>query len=135
MNLRGIAFITHRGHSGFQKTYERIKHSFIWGGMKMDIHGFNTSYDTCQQHKCERMKSPDALQTLPIPNHTWTYIFVDFIVGIHKERNKISIVVVVDHSTKYTYLCASPPTFTSSLTAQVFMNQTFKLHGMPTSIC
>jgi hypothetical protein len=28
------------GHSGFTKTYERVKRSFFWDGMKQDIHTF-----------------------------------------------------------------------------------------------
>jgi hypothetical protein len=31
-------FISYHGHFGFQKTYERTKHSLFWDGMKKDIH-------------------------------------------------------------------------------------------------
>jgi hypothetical protein len=42
--------------------------------------------------------------------------------------------VVVDRLSKYAYLCALQQPFTASKVAQFFMDQVFKLHGMPHSI-
>jgi hypothetical protein len=42
--------------------------------------------------------------------------------------------VVVDRLSKYAHLCALKHPFTSSTLAQIFMDQVFKLHGMPHSI-
>jgi hypothetical protein len=36
------------GHSGFTKTYDRVKRSFLWDGMKQDIHNFVIECDVCQ---------------------------------------------------------------------------------------
>jgi hypothetical protein len=45
------------GHFGFHKTYERIKCSFFWEGMKKDIRTFVVECDICQQHKGEIVKT------------------------------------------------------------------------------
>jgi hypothetical protein len=42
--------------------------------------------------------------------------------------------VVVDRFSKYAHLCALPHPFTPALVTQVFIDQIFNLHGMPTSI-
>ena len=42
--------------------------------------------------------------------------------------------VVVDIISKNAHFCALPHPFTPTLVAQSFMDQIFKLHGMPTSI-
>jgi hypothetical protein len=42
--------------------------------------------------------------------------------------------VVVDHLSKYAHLCALQHPFTTSTVAQIFMDNIFKLHGMPHSI-
>eukprot|EP00253_Pinus_taeda_P011014 PITA_11014 len=42
--------------------------------------------------------------------------------------------VVVDRLSKYAHFCTLPHPFTPTLVAQAFMDQIFKLHGMPTSI-
>jgi hypothetical protein len=36
------------GHSGFTKTYDRVKLSFFWDGMKQDVHNFVVECDVCQ---------------------------------------------------------------------------------------
>jgi hypothetical protein len=59
---------------------------------------------------------------------------MDFIVGLPKDGNKSVIMVVVDRLSKYAHFCPLPYPFTLTLIAQVFLDQIFKLHGMPTSI-
>ena len=36
------------GHSEFTKTYDRVKHSFFWDGMKQDIRNFVAECYVCQ---------------------------------------------------------------------------------------
>ena len=59
---------------------------------------------------------------------------MDFITGFPKSGNKSGLMVVVDKLFKYAHFCALPHPFTPALVAQYFMDQIFKLHGMPTSI-
>ena len=59
---------------------------------------------------------------------------MDFIVGLPKSRNKLVIMVVVDHLSKYAHLCALQHPFTACKVDQVFMDNIFKLHGIPHSI-
>jgi hypothetical protein len=94
------------GHSRFTKTYEWVKHSFFWEGMKQDIHTFVVECDTCQCNKGETVKAPGTLQPLSIPPTIWRDISMDFIVGLPKSGNKSVIMVVVDHLSKYAHLCA-----------------------------
>jgi hypothetical protein len=59
---------------------------------------------------------------------------MDFIVGLPKLGNKSVTMVVVDHISKYAHLCSLQHPFIASIVAQRFMDQVFKLHGMPHSI-
>jgi hypothetical protein len=59
---------------------------------------------------------------------------MDFIIGLPKSGNKSIIMVVVDHLSKYAHFCALQHLFIASTVAQIFMDQVFKLHGMPHSI-
>jgi len=119
------------GHFGFHKTYERIKCSFFWKGMKKEIHNFVGECDHCQWHKGEIVKNPGELQPLPIPPIVWTNISMDFIVGLPKYCNKSIIMIVVGHLSKYAHFCALQHPFKDSTVAQVFMDNILKLHGMP----
>ena len=69
------------GHSGFTKTYYRVKRSFYWDGMEKDIHNFFIECDVCQRNKGETVKSLGTLQPLPIPPAIWRDISMDFITG------------------------------------------------------
>jgi hypothetical protein len=122
------------GHSGFTKTYDQVKRSFFWDGMKQDIRKFVAECEVCQHNKGETVKSPGTLQPLLIPPAIWKDISMDFITGLPKSGNKSVIMVVVDRLSKYAHFCALPHPFTASMVAQIFMDQVFKLHGMPHSI-
>jgi hypothetical protein len=122
------------GHSGFTKTYDRVKRSFFWDGMKHDVHNFFVECDVCQHNKGETFKSLGTLQPIPIPPAIWKDISMDFITGLPKLGNKSVIMVVVDHLSKYAHFYALQHLFTTSMVAQIFMDQVFKIHGMPHSI-
>jgi hypothetical protein len=122
------------GHSSFTKTYDRVKHSFFWVGMKQDIRNFFTECEVCQWHKGEIVKCLGTLQPLPIPPAIWKDISMEFITDLPKSTNKSVIMVVVDRLSKYAHFCTLQHPFTASKVAQIFMDQIFKLHGMPHSI-
>jgi len=102
--------------------------------MKTNILTFVAECDVCQCHKGETVKSPGTLQPVPIPASIWMDVSMDFITGLPKSGNNSVIMVVVDRLSKYTHFYALPHPFTPTLVAQDFMDQIFKLHGMPTSI-
>jgi hypothetical protein len=80
-------------------------------------------------------KPPGTLQPLLLPPTIWMDISMDFNDGLPKSSNKSFImVVVVDLLPKYTHLYALQHSFTTSIMAQMFMDNIFKLHGMPHSI-
>jgi hypothetical protein len=122
------------GHSGFTKTYDRVKRSFFWDGMKQDICKFVVECEVCQRNKGEIVKSPSTLQPLLIPPTIWKDISMNFITSLPKSGNKSVIMVVVDLLSKYAHFFSLPHPFTASTVAQIFMDQVFKLHGMPHSI-
>ena len=59
------------GHSGFLKTYHRVKNEFFWDGLKADIQKFVAECLVCQQNKVETIKTPGLLQPLSIPSQRW----------------------------------------------------------------
>ena len=102
--------------------------------MKQKIQQMVFECDTCQCHKGETTLLPDMLKPFPIPRRIWTYISMDFIEGIPKSGGKTVILVVVDRLSKYSHFCALNHPYTASSVAQIFMDQIFRLHGIPSSI-
>jgi hypothetical protein len=122
------------GHFDFTKTCEWVKRSFFWDDMKKYIHTFVVECDTCQHNKGEIVKSPGTLQPLSIPPTIWIDISMDFIVGLPKSRNKLVMMVVMDCISEYAHLYSLQHPFTTSIMAQIFMDNIFKIHGMPHSL-
>lgn len=88
----------------------------------------------CQQAKTERVTSPGLLSPLPIPEGSWQTITMDFIERLPKSKYFNCILVVVDKFTKYAHFLPLPHPFTAMEVATLFMNNIFKLHGLPQAI-
>ena len=69
------------GHRGISSTIQTIMHDFYWPQMKRDITRFVSECLTCQKIKSYKGKKLGLLQPLPIPNHPWEQISMDFITG------------------------------------------------------
>ena len=80
----------------------------------------------------EPIKTHKEFQPLTILTTIWIDVSNDFIVGVLKTSNKSIIMVVVDQLHKYGHFCALQHPFTSTLAAQILLDQNFKLHGMLT---
>jgi transposase InsO family protein len=119
------------GHSGFLKTYHRVKKDFFWDGLKTDVQRFVAECLVCQQNKVETIKTPGLLQPLSIPSHHWEEVSMDFITGLPKSEGKSVIMVIVDRLTKYAHFCALSHPFKASTVATAFMETVQKLHGSP----
>src|SRR5882672_6851763 len=90
--------------------------------------------DTFQRNKGETTPLSGLLEPLPIPTRIWTDISMDFIEGLPKSGGKTVILVVVDRLSKYSHFCALSHPYTSSLVTEIFMDQIFHFHGIPSSI-
>lgn len=122
------------GHMGVLKTYQKIKRGFYWSGLKNDIKKYVAECQPCQQNKYETQFPPGLLQPLSIPEKIWQDISMDFILGLPSCKGKTVIFVVVDKLSKYAHFMALAHPFTAATVAQVFVDNVFKLHGMPATI-
>lgn len=122
------------GHSGRDVTAARVKSLFFWKGMAKDIQNYVRNCDTCQRCKPDLAAYPGLLQPLPIPNKVWDDISLDFIEGLPHSHGKQVIFVVVDRLSKYAHSMALSHPYTALEVAQIFMDNVFKLHGLPSSI-
>jgi len=122
------------GHSGVAVTYRRLKQLFAWTGMKSAVQSFVSACVICQQAKPDRTKLPGLLQPLPVPDHAWSVISMDFIEGLPSSGGFTCILVVVDLFSKYAHFLALKHPFTARSVAQVFLSQVYRLHGLPQAI-
>jgi hypothetical protein len=122
------------GHSGIAAIYNKVKSLFSWPGIKQDVTTFVNNCQVCQQSKSEHSRLPGLLQPLPVPTQAWYTIRMDFIEGLPKSRKYDSILVVIDKFSKYAHFLPLTHPYTATTVAQVFFDQVYKLHGLPTEI-
>jgi hypothetical protein len=91
------------GHQGFVKTYRQVTERFSWKGLKEDVMRHIKEFTTFQVNKDEHTHPAGLLQPLPIPEHKWESISMDFIIGFPKAQGKYCIFVVVDRLTKFSH--------------------------------
>ena len=122
------------GHSGFPVTYKRIHALFTWNGMKKFILQQVQSCLICQKAKPERVPYPGLLSPLPIPHQTWDTVSMDFINGLSQSSQYNCILVVIDKFSKYGHFIPLKRPFNAQKVAEVFLDNVYKLHGMPSVI-
>lgn len=59
---------------------------------------------------------------------------MDFVEGLPKSGGKNCILVIVDKFSKFAHFLPLSHPFTASQVAKLFMQQVYRLHGMPSSI-
>ncbi|GAB2293176.1 hypothetical protein Dimus_038252 [Dionaea muscipula] len=119
------------GHGGEQSTWRRIKRSFYWPRLKVDVVKYVKECDTCQRTKAPTQSYVGLLQPLAIPKQAWKDVSMGFIEGVSRSDGKECILVVVDRFTKYTHFMALSHPFTAPRVAQLFLDHVVRLHGIP----
>lgn len=122
------------GHSGFLKSFHRLKQDFFWVGMKSNLKQYIKECVVCQQMKHETCSPTWVLQPLPIPNKPWSTVSMDFISGLPPSQRLDTVMVVVDRLTKYVHFIGLSHPYLAAKVAALFAQNILKLHGMPTFI-
>ncbi|XP_073050542.1 transposon Ty3-G Gag-Pol polyprotein isoform X1 [Primulina eburnea] len=134
-SIASIISGTHNAnHEGFQKTVHRISRDFFWTGMKRQVQEYVATWLICQRNKVELLKPAGLLQPLPIPQHIWADISMDFVEGLPVSQGKSVLLVVVDRLSKYAHFLALSHPYTAVHVARIFFDHVFKLHGLAETI-
>jgi hypothetical protein len=115
-------------------TVKRIQALFAWPGLKKQVTEFVHSCPTCQQAKPERVRYSGLLQPLEVPSSTWHTVSLNFVEGLPSSHGDNCILVVVDLFSKYSHFLALKHPFTALSVAKLFMQNIYKLHGLPSAL-
>ena len=102
--------------------------------MKQYIKDYISTCEVCAQAKLEHCRLLGLWQPLPIPQHAWHTISLDFIEGLPKSKTFDTILVVIDKLTKYAHFIPLSHPYTALTIAQTFVSNIYKLHGLPSII-
>lgn len=120
------------GHPGRYRTLELVQRHYHWPGMTKWINKYVDTCDKCQRTKTATSKQAGMLAPLPAPEGPWTDITYDLIVGLPKtSRGFDAILNVVDRLSKRGHFIPTTETIDAKGTADLFMNNVWKNHGLP----
>lgn len=101
---------------------------------RQEITKYVQAGDLCQRIKTGNQFPQGLLQPLPVPDQIWEDISLDFVEGLPKSNEKYRIMMVVDRLSKMGYFIALYHPLNATVVAQLFLDNIFKLHGMPKSM-
>ncbi|KAE9261025.1 hypothetical protein PR003_g34110, partial [Phytophthora rubi] len=103
--------------------------------MLKSIQRFIADCEPCRRNKPRLTKPPGLLEPLSIPDERWRSISMDFITDLPRTKRDVdSIWVVVDRLTKRCHFVPTTKTVTAEGVARLFIDNIWKLHGMPSNI-
>ncbi|GJS33471.1 homeodomain-like protein [Tanacetum coccineum] len=107
-----------------------ISHLF-WPKMSRDVEHFIKRYLPC--HRAKGQSSPHGLyMPLPVSVAPWEDVSLDFITELpHTQRQKDSIMVVVDQFSKMAHFIACHTTYDVVQVANLYFKEIVRLHGVP----
>lgn len=88
----------------------------------------------CQKAKPDRSRYPGLLQPLPVPTSSWDIISMDFVESLPQSGVANAILVVINKFTKFGHFIPLKHPYTASSVAKLFMDNVYKLHGLPSAI-
>ena len=91
------------------------------------------NYNTCGKSKIWREQKHGLLKPLPIPEHIWSELSVDFITGLAPSKDCTSIMIVTDQLSKSIIVVPMKETRAIDV-AQTLLEYIFQYHGLPTAI-
>jgi len=125
------------GHPGIRGMHRQLLKHFYWPKMKEDCAQYVNNCAKCNRGKPRNIKKQGLLNPLPVPQHKWVDLSMDFITNIppctRRGRTYRHLLVVVDRLTKGRHY----EPLTSLDVDEVYdaMNRRiFCVHGLPLSI-
>nr|GEY26826.1 RNA-directed DNA polymerase [Tanacetum cinerariifolium] len=122
------------GHFGRDKTMGLIRDRFYWPNVVKDVSRIVKRCRVCHLAKSHHTNA-DLYTPLPFPNGPWEDVSIDFVLGLPRtQRQKDSIMVVVDRFSKMAHFVPCAKTYDASQVACLYFQEIVRLHGIPKSI-
>ncbi len=122
-------------HLGVEKTLDKLNATFYLNNAQKHVRDYVRTCDSCQRVKATNDKPAGLMVPLEVPQGRWTSISMDWITALPLTNNgHDAILVFVDRFTKRAHFHPCKTTDTAVDTANAFLENVVRLHGIPLSI-
>ncbi len=122
------------GHPGITASLQLVSERFWWPSLQTDTIAFVQRCPTCNMTKSSHQRPAGLLQPMPVPQRPWSHIAIDFVTDLPNSKNYTTILTVIDRFSKACRLIPLPKLPTAFKTAEVLLDQVFRLYGLPDDI-
>ncbi|GJP83665.1 hypothetical protein CLOP_g13794 [Closterium sp. NIES-67] len=123
------------GHFDVDKTTKMLQRDYYWPNMADDVRKYVSSCTACQIMKSSHQRVAGLLQPLVPPERPWQHVTMDYVTGLPTgPSGNDAILVIVDRLTKMVHFIACQQNITAEQTAQLFIANVIRLHGLPSAI-
>ncbi|KAJ3568702.1 hypothetical protein NP233_g5537 [Leucocoprinus birnbaumii] len=123
------------GHFGFDKTYETLRESFYWPGMRTYLESaYIPSCLECQRNKAPTTKPVGPLHPLPVPDGRFSSIAMDFVGPFPEEDGFDYLLTITDRLGADVRLVPCTTAISASELAELFFTNWYCENGLPTEI-
>ena len=81
--------------------------------------------------KSDSRAKAGLLKPLEIPSRKWAHITMDLVTDLPESNGVTAIVVFIDKLTKMVHLARCKKEVTTMEHAQIFIDNAFRIHGLP----
>lgn len=121
-------------HPGRDKTYQLLRAKYYWRGMISDIQRYIRNCHPCRRAHVPRDKTPGMLHPLPIPDHPWQHLTMDYKSMPEDEYGFDNIFVVMCRLSKESITIPCHRTDTAEDLARLFIPHIWRYKSFPESI-
>jgi hypothetical protein len=122
------------GHLGREKTFLNLSRDYYWPHMYKWVRKYVRTCEICQRVKPSG-STQAPLRSLAVPTDSWKSVSMDFIFGLPRDKHgRNGILVFVDRFSKMVHLTPVSDKISAEMTAKVFVDVVFRLHGLPWEI-
>ncbi|KAF1332749.1 reverse transcriptase, partial [Globisporangium splendens] len=122
------------GHLGREKTFLSLSRDYYWPHMYKWVRKYVRTCEACQRVKPSG-STQAPLRSLAVPSDSWKSVSMDFIFGLPRDKHgRNGILVFVDRFSKMVHLAPVSDKISAEMTAKVFVDVVFRLHGLPVEI-
>ena len=121
-------------HPSARKTTTMLKTRYYWPGLKADVERYIRNCHACKRAHAPRDKTPGLLHPLPVPEHPWQHICVDFKSFPLDKEGYNTIIVFIDRLSKAAVTIPCQKTTIAKKLAELYYVYVYRYYNLPNSI-
>lgn len=122
------------GHMGVERTEVSVRRHYWWPSLHADVVKYISTCPHCQRNKPDNQAMYGKMVPVQVPEQPWQIVNIDYFELPPDDAEMDYALSVTDRMSKMVHILPCKKTITGEGTARLFIDNIFRLHGMPKAI-